>query len=171
MSSYWPTDDQQPNATPAEVECARNWWDTLKVLFSSTIDKVDWNTRLVTGGATLAWAAMRAGLIDEYVIAAHPVLVGGGTPFLTVLDEAPMPREPTVSADFYQGTSIRAQSLIRVGDLTCWSQIRVRYAMAWPSLVRFGHEIPVSTRWRRHAVSGRWHFPTDEPGRMLNHGA
>jgi riboflavin biosynthesis pyrimidine reductase len=31
------------------------------------------------GGATLAAAAMRAGLIDEYAIVAHPVLVGGGT--------------------------------------------------------------------------------------------
>jgi len=38
------------------------------------------------GGATLAAAAMRAGLIDEYAIVTHPVLVGGGTPFLTALD-------------------------------------------------------------------------------------
>jgi dihydrofolate reductase len=29
---------------------------------------------------------MRAGLIDEYVIVTHPVLVGGGTPFFTALD-------------------------------------------------------------------------------------
>ncbi|CAM5407167.1 hypothetical protein SALBM311S_04469 [Streptomyces alboniger] len=106
MSSYWPTGDEQPNATPAEIEFARNWRDTPKVVFSSTIDKVDWNTRLVTGdaiaeitrlrtedggpmnigGATLAGAAMRAGLIDEYAIAAYPVLVGGGTPFFTALD-------------------------------------------------------------------------------------
>ncbi|MFC9627071.1 dihydrofolate reductase family protein [Streptomyces sp. NPDC056930] len=106
MSSYWPTGDQQPNATPAEIEFARRWRDMSKVVFSSTIDKADWNTRLVTGdavaeitrlkaedggpmdigGATLARAAMRAGLIDEYVIAAHPVLVGGGTPFFTALD-------------------------------------------------------------------------------------
>ncbi|GAA4025444.1 hypothetical protein GCM10023063_02370 [Arthrobacter methylotrophus] len=72
MSSYWPTGDQQPNATPAEIEFARNWRDTPKVVFSSTIEKVDWNTRLVTGGA-----------IDEYAIVTHPVLVGGGTPFFT----------------------------------------------------------------------------------------
>ncbi|MFD8705250.1 dihydrofolate reductase family protein [Kitasatospora sp. NPDC059648] len=106
MSSYWPSADQHPDATPAEIEFARNWRDTPKVVFSSTIDTVDWNTRLVTGdaiaeitrlkaedggpmnigGATLAGAAMRAGLIDEYVIATHPVLVGGGTPFFTALD-------------------------------------------------------------------------------------
>ncbi|MET9593392.1 dihydrofolate reductase family protein [Streptomyces sp. NPDC006516] len=106
MSSYWPTGDQQPDATPAEIEFARRWRDTSKVVFSSTIDRTDWNTRLVTGdavaeiarlkaedggpmdigGATLAGAAMRAGLIDEYVLATAPVLVGGGTPFFTVLD-------------------------------------------------------------------------------------
>ena len=90
MSSYWPTGDQQPDATPAEIGFARNWRDTPKVVFSSTIDKVDWNTRLVAGDAvaeitraqgrgrrpdgyrrraTLAGAAMRAGLIDEYALA------------------------------------------------------------------------------------------------------
>ncbi|WP_412743012.1 dihydrofolate reductase family protein [Krasilnikovia sp. MM14-A1004] len=106
MSSYWPTGDQQPGATPAHVEFARNWRDTPKVVFSSTVDKVDWNTRVVTGdaveeitrlragdgdpmrvgGATLARAALRAGLVDEYEIVTHPVLVGGGTPFFTALD-------------------------------------------------------------------------------------
>ncbi|MFE3597887.1 dihydrofolate reductase family protein [Streptomyces sp. NPDC059096] len=106
MSSYWPTGDQQPGATPAEIEFARRWRDMSKVVFSTTIDQVDWNTRLVTGdavaeitrlkaedggpmdigGATLAGAAMRAGLIDEYVLATAPVLAGGGTPFFTALD-------------------------------------------------------------------------------------
>ena len=106
MSSYWPTGDQQPGATAAEIEFAHRWRDMAKVVFSSTVDKVDWNTRLVTGdavaeiarlkaedggpmdigGATLAGAAMRAGLIDEYVLATAPVVVGGGTPFFTALD-------------------------------------------------------------------------------------
>ena len=106
MSSYWPTRDQQADATPAQIEYARNWRDTPKVVFSSTVDEVDWNTRLVTGdpvaeitrlraedggpmgigGATLAGAAMRAGLIDEYALVTHPVLVGGGTPFFAALD-------------------------------------------------------------------------------------
>jgi len=42
--------------------------------------------RVDVGGATLAAAAMRAGLIDEYVLATAPVLVGSGTPFFTALD-------------------------------------------------------------------------------------
>ena len=51
MSSHWPTADQQPGATPAEIEFARRWQDMPKVVFSSTISTVDWNTRLVTGDA------------------------------------------------------------------------------------------------------------------------
>ena len=106
MSSFWPTADQQPGVTPAEVEFARRWMDMPKVVFSSTQIPVGWNARLVTGdavaeitrlkaegggpmdvgGATLAAAAIRAGLVDEYVLATAPVLVGGGTPFFTALD-------------------------------------------------------------------------------------
>jgi dihydrofolate reductase len=106
MSSYWPTGDQQPDATPAQIEFARNWRDTPKVVFSSTTGTLDGNARLVTGdavaeitrlkaedggpmtigGATLAGAAVRAGLIDEYALATHPVLVGGGTPLFPALD-------------------------------------------------------------------------------------
>lgn len=29
---------------------------------------------------------MRTGLIDEYVIVTHPILVGSGTPFFSALD-------------------------------------------------------------------------------------
>ena len=93
---------QAPGTTSAEIEFASRWRDMPKVVFSSTTSTVDWNTRLVRrrghrdhqaqaddggfmdiGGATLAAAAMRAGLIDEYAIVTHPVLVGGGTPFFT----------------------------------------------------------------------------------------
>lgn len=101
MSSYWPTGDQQPDATPAQIEFARNWRDTPKVVFSSTLESVDWNARLHSGdavaeitrlksgsgdpmrvgGAMLAAAAIRAGLVDEYTVVTHPVIVGGGTPF------------------------------------------------------------------------------------------
>lgn len=101
MGSHWPTADQQPGVTPAHREFARRWRDMPKVVFSSTTTALDWNTRLVAGdavteiarlkaendgpldigGATLAAAAMRAGLVDEYAIVTHPVLVGAGKPF------------------------------------------------------------------------------------------
>jgi dihydrofolate reductase len=107
MNSHWPTADRQPGVTPAQIEFARRWRDMPKVVFSSTISAVDGNARLVTGDAVtemarlkaedggpmdvgvaaLAGAAMRAGLIDEYAIVTHPVLVGGGTPFFTALDD------------------------------------------------------------------------------------
>ncbi|MBO0767461.1 MAG: dihydrofolate reductase family protein [Solirubrobacterales bacterium] len=106
MSSHWPTGDCQPSATPAEIEFARNWRDTPKVVFSSRLERVDWNARLFSGdavaeiarlktldgspmrvgGATLAGAAMRAGLIDEYTVVTHPVLVGAGRPFFSKLE-------------------------------------------------------------------------------------
>ena len=35
MSSHWPTADQQPGATPAQIEFARRWRDMPKVVFSS----------------------------------------------------------------------------------------------------------------------------------------
>lgn len=106
MSTHWPTADQRPDATPAEIEYARNWRDTPKVVFSSTIDDVAGDARLVRGdaiaeigrlkaedggpmrvaGASLAGAAIRAGLIDEYTVVTHPVLLGGGRPFFPALD-------------------------------------------------------------------------------------
>lgn len=106
MSSHWPMADQQPGATPAHIEFSDRWRRMPKAVFSSTPGELDWNARPVTGdavaeiarlkgedggpmeigGATLASAAMRAGLIDEYVLVTHPVLVGAGTPFFTALD-------------------------------------------------------------------------------------
>lgn len=92
MSDYWPMAQQQPGVTPADIEFAQRWMEMRKVVFSSTVTQVDWNTSVFTGdpvpeiarlkaedggpmdigGATLAAAAMRAGLIDEYVLATAP---------------------------------------------------------------------------------------------------
>lgn len=107
MNAYWPTGDRHPDATAAQIAFARNWRDTPKVVFSSTLEGVDGNARLFAGdavteiarlraedggpmrvgGPALGAAAMRAGLVDEYEVVTHPVILGGGARFFPALDD------------------------------------------------------------------------------------
>jgi dihydrofolate reductase len=106
MVDYWPTAATDPAATPAELEFARIWKDTPKIVFSRTLARVEWNSRLVrddaagevvrlkaqpgfdmdVGGPTAASTLMRAGLIDEVRVFVHPVILGAGTRFFPALD-------------------------------------------------------------------------------------
>ena len=106
MSSHWPTAESDPSATETEKEYARIWVGQPKIVFSSTLASVEGNARLVNGdvreelakvrqefdgdlsvgGATLASAFIRAGLVDEYGLVVHPVVLGQGTPFFPKLD-------------------------------------------------------------------------------------
>jgi len=101
MVAYWPTAESDPNATPAMLDFARVTNPKPKVVFSTTLDTVTWNGRLVRGdvgdvlarlreefsgdlvlgGPTLAAKFIRQGLVDEYRLVVHPVIVGGGLPF------------------------------------------------------------------------------------------
>lgn len=132
MSAYWPTGDQQPDATPAQIAFARNWRDTPKVVFSSTLEEVDGNTRLVAGdavaeiarlktedggpmrvgGATLAGAVVRAGLVDEFAVVTHPVLLGAGTPLFAALDRW-VPLDLVETRTFPGGVVLTRYSAIR----------------------------------------------------------
>jgi dihydrofolate reductase len=83
-------------------------WSALpKVVFSRTLDRVQGNARLAQaplaeevaaalgatdkdveiGGAGLAAAAIELGLVDELCMFRHPIVVGGGTPFLPPVTE------------------------------------------------------------------------------------
>ncbi len=107
MAGFWPTADADP-ANPGWVaEFAGIWRDTPKVVFSRTLDRADWSTRvfhrvdadeiralaaeaggdLSVGGAGLASAFRELDLIDEYRIYVHPVLVGRGTRLFTDVDQ------------------------------------------------------------------------------------
>ncbi|TMR99080.1 dihydrofolate reductase family protein [Nonomuraea basaltis] len=108
MSAYWPTADERPDAPQIEVDFARTWRAMPKYVFSKTLDKVEWNSTLVTGdlkeevlkikrqeggdldvgGATLAGSLLRLGLIDEFQIFIHPLVLGAGKPFFPPLDSA-----------------------------------------------------------------------------------
>ena len=99
---YWETADQDESLDDAELEWAALWKPLPKVVFSTTLSAVQGNARLVSGGladeierlraelgegdiaiggATLAAEAASLGLVDEYRIMVHPVLVGGGVPY------------------------------------------------------------------------------------------
>lgn len=105
MESYWPTADENPNAAPEEIEFARVWRESPKLVFSNTLDAVTGNARLVrgdaaeevarlkhetdglmtVGGAHLAASLMRVGLVDKLEVLVYPILVGDGTPLLPEL--------------------------------------------------------------------------------------
>ncbi len=100
MAQYWPTADQDPAAPGPVVEYAQIWREMPKLVYSKTLQKADWNATIVRevvpeevrrlkeepggdlalGGAELAAAFLRYGLIDEYRIYVQPVVIGAGKP-------------------------------------------------------------------------------------------
>ena len=107
MTAYWPTALDDASAPPVIRDFAGIWTPKPKIVFSSTLESVDWNSRLMrgdivaalpalksdfdgeldVGGATLAASLVAANMIDEYRVVFHPVLIGGGTPFFPRLDD------------------------------------------------------------------------------------
>jgi dihydrofolate reductase len=106
MSAYWPTADQDPAATDFTLEWQRIWKAMPKIVFSRSLDRVGWNSRLVRedaadevrrlkaqpgknlaiGGASLAGSLMKQDLIDEIQLFVMPVILGSGTAFFPPLD-------------------------------------------------------------------------------------
>lgn len=106
MVEAWPDMDDNPDASEVEVEFAPIWRDLPKWVFSSTWANTDWNTTvkrevdpeeiralkaqpggdMIVGGPDLARSFRRHGLIDEYHIYVHPVLIGRGRPAFPELD-------------------------------------------------------------------------------------
>jgi dihydrofolate reductase len=106
MAGFWPTADADPASTGPMAEFAGIWRDMPKIVYSRTLEQAGWNTTIVRdvvaeevlalkaqpggdlalGGADLAAAFMRLGLIDEYRIYVHPVLIGQGKPLFPASD-------------------------------------------------------------------------------------
>jgi dihydrofolate reductase len=105
MVDFWPTADANPLAPEYVLEFARIWKKMPKIVFSKTLEGVEGNATLVrevsaeavralklqpgrdlaVGGAGLASTFMRLGLIDEYGLFVHPVILGRGTPLFPAL--------------------------------------------------------------------------------------
>lgn len=103
---YWETVDEG-SLNADQIKFARIWNALPKVVFSTTLETVVSNSRLVrsglaeevsrlkeqpgkdiaVGGAQLAHACMKLNLIDEWHLFVSPIVLGGGTPYFPTLDE------------------------------------------------------------------------------------
>ena len=114
VMSYW--DNPPAGSPPHELDFARAWQATPKVVVSTTLDRVGPHARLVktnverevtqlkaetTGqievnGAALAASLIRWGLVDEFRLYVMPVVLGSGTPYFEAglqLELAPLGTE------------------------------------------------------------------------------
>jgi len=123
MAGYWPTADQDPSAPGFILEYAQIWKPISKVVFSSTLEVVDWNSLLVrgdavtevaklkaqpgralgVGGLILASSLASAGLIDEYRLYYVPIFLGSGkAAFSRIQDRVRL--KPVETRTFSSGT-------------------------------------------------------------------
>ena len=103
---FWERFDESRPAADYEVDFARVWQRLPKLVFSTTLDRVEGNARLAegtvaeevarlkaqpgrdlaVGGPGLAATCIRLGLVDEFHLFIRPVVLGGGTPYFPALD-------------------------------------------------------------------------------------
>jgi len=99
MTQYWPDAEAHPR-TPQDLAFAQRMNALPKLVLSRTLTTATWtHTRIVrdpadiaavkreTGKPMVAWAGAslvstltQLGLVDEYRVVVHPVVLGGGTP-------------------------------------------------------------------------------------------
>lgn len=107
MAGYWPNADKEPSSGPVELEYAKIWCAQPRVVFSTTLQEAQWAQKIVrdnvaeavrelkgqgsgllsVGGAGLAASLSQLGLIDEYWLYIHPVILGGGKRFFGPLEQ------------------------------------------------------------------------------------
>ena len=102
FAGSWPHVPDSPTASEGEKVYARRLNAMEKVVVSTTLDRAEWNNSrllreitpeviaqlkaepggdlLIYGSASVVRALTGLGLIDEYQVLVHPVLVGGGKP-------------------------------------------------------------------------------------------
>ncbi|WP_353719885.1 dihydrofolate reductase family protein [Dyadobacter sp. 676] len=100
MEGYWPTVLNNPNASRHALQHARWVQDIPKIVFSTTLTSAYWNNTtliksnveeevnklkqqpgkdlVIFGSPGLAKSLMNLGLIDEYKLSLHPVILGKG---------------------------------------------------------------------------------------------
>jgi dihydrofolate reductase len=109
MVRYWPAAELEPRS-PWELGLARKMNSLPKIVLSRTLEGATWNnTRVVRervadevsavkasatknvmvfGGAGVIASLRQLGLIDEYRLIVHPIVLGKGTPLFTDVSES-----------------------------------------------------------------------------------
>jgi dihydrofolate reductase len=109
MESYWPQAERDPNESKSVIAFARKFNAMPKIVFSKTLQNAGWNnTQLIKedlvkevirlkqqpgkilsiGGLKVCRELIRHGLIDEYWLLVHPVIVGKGRRLFEGLEKA-----------------------------------------------------------------------------------
>ena len=102
FAGAWPNVPENPSVSEGEKEYARKLNAMRKIVFSRTLEKVEWNNSslakevipeaienmkqepgkdmVIYGSASIVQAFTNLGLIDEYQLLVHPVVLGSGKP-------------------------------------------------------------------------------------------
>jgi dihydrofolate reductase len=109
MAAYWPTADTNPEAFQGDAETAHIMNSLRKVVFSKNVQDLAWSNStlkteivpeeikkmkqepgknmLVAGSASIVQQLTNFGLVDEYHLLVHPVILGNGKPLLKDIRE------------------------------------------------------------------------------------
>ncbi len=109
FAGSWPKVAENPSAPKSEVEYAQKLNAMRKIVFSRTLERVEWNNSqlvkevvaqditnlkhepgrdmVVYGSASLVQTLTNLGLIDEYQLLVHPVVLGRGKPLFQHIKE------------------------------------------------------------------------------------
>lgn len=131
MEEYWPRGRYDLSLPEYMREYAEIWTAAPKVLVSRTRTSANYNTRIIggddaieqlaalrdsvegridVGGATLATQVLRAGLLDELVLATHPSILGFGRPLFDD-DTMPIDLELLEQKSFASGVTMHRYSI------------------------------------------------------------
>jgi dihydrofolate reductase len=133
MEEYWPRADADESLPDYMRDYGRMWTAKPKVLVSATRTDADYNTRIIggddaieqlaglragtegdigVGGATLATQLLKAGLLDELVVAIHPSILGFGRPLFDDYDR-PIDLELLEHRTFASGVTLHRYAIGR----------------------------------------------------------
>jgi dihydrofolate reductase len=125
MEEFWPTAHEDATLPDFLHEYGEIWTAKPKVLVSRTRRTADHNTRIIggddaiaqladlraetdgaigVGGAMLATQLLRAGLLDELLLATHPAILGLGRPLFD--DELPIDLDLLEQRSFASGVTM-----------------------------------------------------------------